>query len=60
MLAKGFRRTDAQDYFVWRLSCQTRLTPTCKENKPGSRKMKKFVNTLQKQNVTVTAMCCEV
>ena len=35
-LAKGLKRSDAQDRTVWNLECKNRSTPACRENKLGS------------------------
>ena len=45
MLARGLKRSSAQDRAVWRVGCENSHTPACQENKPGSRKMKLIVNT---------------
>ena len=45
MLAKGLKRTDAQDRSLWTLGCKNLLDNACGENKPGFRRMKRFVST---------------
>ena len=39
-------RVDSQDRSLWRLGCKNRLTPTCVQNKPGTKRNKKFVSAL--------------
>ena len=45
MLVKGFRRTNAQDYSLWRLGGKNWLTPAHNENKLGSKELMIFINT---------------
>ena len=44
MVAKGLRRTDAQDLSVWGLDIKNWLTLARRENKPCSRRIKIFNN----------------
>ena len=44
MLARGLKRSGAQDCTVWRLGCKNRPTTAQREIKLGSRKMK-LINT---------------
>ena len=45
MLVTGLRRTDAQDRYLWRLGCKNWLNHALRENNPGSRRMKIYINT---------------
>jgi len=39
MKVRGLKRSDAVNRTLWRLGYRNRLTPACRDNKPGSRQM---------------------
>ena len=45
MLARGLKRSDAQDPAVWMLGCKNRPSPSRWKNKPDFRKTKLLINT---------------